>query len=296
MRRDPYLDSCHREAMAEFELNEGDRRKLTLFLDMKFQNLVDELDLRCAADEASAEAVARAAQGVLSLYPQPPRDADVEENARELEGLVLEFRDWKGCDARDRQHMLLGQFRKLLWYAGAQKLSCKTVTVAGLARAVGWYESESCSRPFLLQLKCILRDFKGWRMLCGGGGTGEMPRDTFWRKLVFDGGSTTEDASDAEKLGPCSKEPHCDDFDERYALGATMGGKKRKLDEGRRMEYKFLFAAQDHCLRCLKYYASRPGLDIHCQSCGQNARGWAEAHTSRNIPKELEAWLRENGM
>ena len=125
--------------MAEFELNEGDRRKLTLFLDMKVQNLVDELDLRCAADEASAEAVARAAQGVLSLYPQPPRDADVEENARELEGLVLEFRDWKGCDARDRQYMLLGQFRKLLWYARAQKLSCRKVSLAGLEKAVGWY-------------------------------------------------------------------------------------------------------------------------------------------------------------
>ena len=186
-----HLNMCHRRAMARFYLSECDRNKLTQFLEIKFENLVDELELQCTADEASAEVVARAARDVLSVYPQPSRNVDVEENSCEVEGLVLEFRDWIGCDARDRQNMLLvpGQFRKLLWHWGGQKIACKNVSLAALNRKVARYDSEGHSLPFVSQRKCILRGFKGWRMLCSGRGSWEMSmKYVLTRSLSIDRG------------------------------------------------------------------------------------------------------------
>ena len=87
------------------------------------------------------------------------------------------------------------------------------------------------------------------------------------------------------------------DFDEQYLLGKVTGRKRKKtITENKRMECKFLFAAEAHCLKCLKYYAAQPDFDVNCESCGKGARGWAESNTTYNIPRELDAWLRDKNL
>ena len=283
--------------MSSPSLNVQDRQKIIEFLLLKYQNLLLELDVVLDVEDASLEVVENAARDVMASYPQPPRNDSEEEHLRELKGLLLEFEDWKLCDVRDRQHMLISRFRSLLFNLGCNDKTCKEVSLRSLEDELGNLELRGHSLRFVSNLKCILRDFKACRLLCEGRLSTEMDDVTFWRKMRFAPPSPSDEDSDSEDPTPCRDAPHCKDFDEKYPLELVIWKKRKKtITEDRRMEYKFLFAAEAHCLRCLKYYAAQPDFDVNCESCGKNARDWADSNTTYNIPTEIDAWLREKNL
>ena len=283
--------------MSSPSVNAVDQQKLDEFLQLKYQNLMDELQVLLVADEASLEVVEEAARDIMASYPQPPTDISEEEHLRELQGLVLEFGDWKLCDSRDRQHMLISRSRTLLLNLGCNEKTCKEVSLPYLENELENLESCGHSVRFVSNLRCILRDLKAWRLLCEGRPSTEMDDDTFWRKMSFEPLSPSDEDSDPEDPTPCRNAPHCKDFDEHYPLGHVTGRRRKKtITEDKRIEYKFLFAAEAHCLKCLKYYAAQPGFDVNCESCGKNARDWADSNTTYNIPRELDAWLRDKNL
>ena len=155
-------------------------------------------------------------------------------------------------------------------------------------------ELRGYSPRFVSRLECVLRDFKGWRILCDGRLPSEFFEGTFWRKAVFANGADSVPVD----LMPCCHAPHCDDFDRRYFVGRSFGAKKRKREMTKRkqMQYKFLFAAEAHCLQCLKFYAAQPGFDLHCRSCDVNARDWAESKQGHRMSEELDEWLGDHGL
>ena len=283
--------------MSNPSVNVQDQQKIIEFLLLKYQNLLLELGVVLDIEDASLEVVEKAARDVMASYPQPPRDESEEEHLRELKGLLLEFEDWKLCDIRDRQHMLISRFRNLLFNLGCNDKTCKEVSLPYLQNELGNLESRGHSLRFVSNLKCILRDLKAWRMLCEGRLGEEMDDGTFWRKMRFAPPSPSDEDSDSEGPTLCRDAPHCNDFDENYPLGHGISKKRKKtITEERRMEYKFLFAAEAHCLRCLKYYAAQPDFDVNCESCGKNARGWADSNTTYNIPTDIDAWLRDKNL
>ena len=92
--------------------------------------------------------------------------------------------------------------------------------------------------------------------------------------------------------GLCDQAPHCAEFDRKH------GG----LPTEKQLQYKFLYAAQGHCVACMRAYAQRPGFDKSCISCGKNARQWAQSSVSGRkqkkvvIPADVEDWLRSNDL
>lgn len=83
----------------------------------------------------------------------------------------------------------------------------------------------------------------------------------------------------------CPLAPHCDKFDRKY-------GRK---NEKKQLEYRYLFAAQHHCLRCMQYYCDQEDVNPHCKSENKNARDWAELY-NKIIPRTLEVWLTNRGL
>ena len=83
----------------------------------------------------------------------------------------------------------------------------------------------------------------------------------------------------------CPLAPHCSNFDKKY-------GKK---GEDKQLEYRYLYAAQAHCLRCMKYYFDQEAVNPRCRSENKNARDWAMLYNT-SIPDDLEAWLASQGM
>ena len=126
--------------------------------------------------------------------------------------------------------------------------------------------------------------------------TFEMPEQ--WRSEAARGTASRKDSrsysassesSGQRRLRPCDAAPHCADFEQKH--GST---KKRKVDPSRREEYKYLYAAQAHCLQCLEYYGALSDFDLDCKSSGMNARHWAGIDESSKpclIPDSIEQWL-----
>ena len=83
----------------------------------------------------------------------------------------------------------------------------------------------------------------------------------------------------------CPLAPHCDKFAKKY-------GRK---DEKKQLEYRYLFAAHHHCLRCMQYYCDQEDVNPHCKSENKNARDWAELY-NKIIPRALEVWLANRGL
>ena len=111
------------------------------------------------------------------------------------------------------------------------------------------------------------------------------------------GGSSGPDAQNPGEAagsddGLCDQAPHCAGFDHKH------GG----LPTEKQLQYKFLYAAQGHCVACMRHYAQRPGFDKSCISCGKNARQWAQSAVSGRkqkkvvIPADVEDWLRSNDL
>ena len=101
--------------------------------------------------------------------------------------------------------------------------------------------------------------------------------------------STSSESSGQRRSRPCDAAPHCADFEQKH--GST---KKRKVDPSRREEYKYLYAAQAHCLQCLEYYGALSDFDLECRSSGMNARQWAgidEYSKPCLIPDSIQQWL-----
>ena len=123
-----------------------------------------------------------------------------------------------------------------------------------------------------------------------------------WRAPELPGQESTDSGAGAstgtaqsESSGaatPCPQTPHCDGFDRRF----------RGRSNTKALEYKFLYSAQAHCVRCMDFYAKQPGLDKHCKSTGKDARQWAESsqgpgrRTKEHIPDDVEQWLQLNGL
>ena len=144
--------------MSSPSVNAVDQQKLDEFLQLKYQNLMDELQVLLVADEASLEVVEEAARDIMASYPQPPTDISEEEHLRELQGLVLEFGDWKLCDSRDRQHMLISRFRTLLLNLGCNEKTCKEVSLPYLENELENLESCGHSVRFVSNLRCIPKE------------------------------------------------------------------------------------------------------------------------------------------
>ena len=66
-------------------------------------------------------------------------------------------------------------------------------------------------------------------------------------------------------VGPCFHAPHCKKFFKKH--GQKTAKKMR--------EYLFLYAAEDRCLTCLRFFADSPDFDVGCTSCGKGAEEWA---------------------
>lgn len=124
----------------------------------------------------------------------------------------------------------------------------------------------------------------------------EMGHEFFWRKMIFDMTESDPESPSIEQLTVCDDAPH-GDYEQNHGWNAKKKKKRgRELTEEREMEYKFLYAAEAHCLQCLQYYASQPGFDLSCTSSGKGAREWASAKNDGIFPIELEMWLRSNDM
>ena len=99
-------------------------------------------------------------------------------------------------------------------------------------------------------------------------------------------GASTTGPSAAQT--PCPESPHCADFARKH----------RKKDVSKQLEYRFLYAAQAHCRRCLNYYGSMPNFNVRCHSSRMTAWDWA--HTAvdgtplATSPLELHRWLQEH--
>lgn len=281
-------------AMTQGSMNAASAKKLEEFLDVKFQNFIDELDLLYSAEDVSVAVVEDAVRELVLAYPNPATSPEVEHHLRELQGMLLDFCDWKRFNSIDRQKMLLGQFRSLLWNLGLGTERCIDVPLFALDARMMELELRGRSPRFVSRLECVLRDFKGWRILCDGRLPSEFFEGTFWRKATFVDGADYVPAD----VMPCRHAPHCDDFDRRYVVGTCVGGKRRKREVApwKQTEYKFLFAAEAHCLQCMQFYAAQPGFDLHCRSCDLNAREWAESNKCLRMSEELDQWLSDRGL
>ena len=98
--------------------------------------------------------------------------------------------------------------------------------------------------------------------------------------------------SSAQQAPTCSLAPHLDDFEAKHG----------SLDDRKKKEYAFLYAAQAHCLTCMEFYSSMEGFNVKCVSCGKTARQWAMTSRSRrrgrsvDIPLDVEAWLQAHDL
>ena len=151
-------------AMTQGSMNAASAKKLEEFLDVKFQNFIDELDLLYSAD-VSVAVVEDAVRELVVAYPNPATSPEVEHHLRELQGMLLDFCDWKRFNSIDRQKMLLGQFRSLLWNLGLGTERCIDVPLFALDARMMELELQGRSPRFVSRLECVLRDFKGWRIL-----------------------------------------------------------------------------------------------------------------------------------
>ena len=93
------------------------------------------------------------------------------------------------------------------------------------------------------------------------------------------------------KASPCEDAPHCARFVKKH--GARS--------ETRQLEYKLLYAAQAHCLRCLEHLASLPNLNLQCHSQQRSAWDWAHGSTDgesehTTIPGDIHRWLQQHNI
>ena len=93
------------------------------------------------------------------------------------------------------------------------------------------------------------------------------------------------------KASPCEDAPHCARFVKKH--GARS--------ETRQLEYKLLYAAQAHCLRCLEHLASLPDLNLQCHSQQRSAWDWAHSSTDgksehTSIPGDIHRWLQQHNI
>ena len=79
---------------------------------------------------------------------------------------------------------------------------------------------------------------------------------------------------------PCSEAPH---FPRRDLS---------KLTDEKRLQYRFLYAAEAHCLQCLRHLVHQ--VDPLCVSCDKNAREWAESQAPVSVP--LRRFFRKYGI
>ena len=87
----------------------------------------------------------------------------------------------------------------------------------------------------------------------------------------------------------CPAYPHCKEKTWRQKQRA------HPTDDVKLLQYLYLYAAQDHCLRCLEFYATCVELDVACESCQLDARGWA-SFNGQTVPQEIKDFLRSKGL
>ena len=127
--------------------------------------------------------------------------------------------------------------------------------------------------------------FEQWRVATAAVGPTSIyaPGRVIWRPPRVAGAGSEDSAQGArdlaERSSPCAQQPHC----------RHREGKRRRLDSKRDLEYLFLHAASAGCVRCMRYYARDPDLDVRCESSGMNARGWAAQ--ADQLTSEMEDFL-----
>ena len=297
---EPCLDAAmeamlqqHKDTLAEFQK-------------LKFQALLRELNVESDIDDATLPEVEKAAQRLIQWSANRGHDR-VEENLRELQGLMLEYADWLHVEEDESACLLLAKFRYLLMLLEAKQMSPRDVSLFEVERKIQDIAVNASAR-YATRLNMIARDLEGWRALCNDATASSSGKPTFWSKLPHapsqapgkrihaarcnSESSVQSDSASSiqayEKLEQCSAAPHCPELDTKHK-------KKRKMTPERQEEYEYLYAGQAHCLQCLKYYRSLANFDLHCASSSKGVRQWAQTDedgkVTRQIPSEIEDWL-----
>ena len=281
------------------------------FQRLKFEALLRELDVKSDIDSVTLPDVEEAVQQLIRRS-QNRGHVLVEENLRELQGLMLEYADWLHVDEHERDCLLLSKFRYLLMLLGAKQVSPRDVSLFEVERKIEDVAKNASAR-YATCLKMIARDLEGWRALCSDADASSSGKPTFWSKLpntsshapegrshAARGNSQSSDQSDSatsiqanEKVEPCSGAPHGPQPD-------TNHKKKRKMTPERQEEYEYLYAGQAHCLQCLKYFGSLANFNLKCVSSAKGVRQWAETDEggkmTRQIPSQIENWLSSHNL
>eukprot|EP00435_Cladocopium_sp_Y103_P041865 s2112_g11.t1 len=300
------------------------------FLKLKYEALLEELGITEDVKTASISVVQDVAERVARHIP--PKDAvDVKENVRELQGLVLEYIDWRQCTDEERVMILMHRFRYLMIAVGKAKADVKEVALFEIERLL--QERMARWSPWHHRLLCtISKELEGWRALRCDRDAAACQRATFWSKLIVAPSrssrtltvrkrsredSRTSSTSSESKVAPsaasternneavasqadcahapelCQRAPHCRDFESKHPLRSNK--KKKGVAPQRRDEYCFLYAAQAHCLQCLRYYAALENFNVLCFSNSKTAREWAMTDENDEltvlIPDHVEQWL-----
>ena len=151
---------------------------------------------------------------------------------------------------------------------------------------------------FLTETRDEFLQWRGGRLLepadewCGVWGKGcdaseeqGRPSATPKRLSTAKDGPDGDDGSNVD--APCPKAPHCDTL-HRKRYGST-----------KRNEYLFLFAAEQMCARCMRYYIEVEGVDPACQSAGKSARDYAMATARKSglsLAVDVHAFLASHGV
>ena len=283
----------HKDSLGEFQR-------------LKFEALLRELNVKSDIDSVTFPDVEDAVQQLIRRS-QNRGHVLVEENLRELQGLMLEYADWLHVDEHESACLLLSKFRYLLMLLGVKQVSPRDVSLFEVERKIEDVAINASAR-YATCLKMIARDLEGWRALCSDADASSSGKPTFWSKLPHTPSQAPEgrshaarrnsessDQSDSatsiqayEKLEQCSAAPHGPELDTKHK-------KKQKMTPERQEEYEYLYAGQAHCLQCLNYFGSLANFDLNCVSSLKGVRQWAQTDEdgkmTRQIPSQIENWL-----
>ena len=87
----------------------------------------------------------------------------------------------------------------------------------------------------------------------------------------------------------CDKAPHAPNWRKQ------LERERLKNNSTKQIEYLFLYAAEMHCVECMRWYMEKYHVDTDAVSCKMNARGWAEKDGNAP-PADVHTFLQSIGL
>lgn len=87
----------------------------------------------------------------------------------------------------------------------------------------------------------------------------------------------------------CSRAPHSKNWNKQLKTD------RLKNNATKQIQYLFLYAAEKHCVQCMRWYVENYHVDTEAISCAKNARGWAE-ESGEPVPADVEVFLQSIGL